>query len=193
LGLAETWNPVGLHEKLDVQSLALLHLKDYRLNRYEFELIQIEMEKNLPFDDGELTAYLAQTEKIIETLIDFDKDPIAAVSCLVDLSDVGNGEMDEFLRKVVEEFEDPEVLSSKGPKVLRSGVFKLADKLTKEVEKKREFQEKAKRMAFVNAFTSDKVIAKLSKYGGPISKSIFQTTKHLIILQDIRKKQSGEM
>jgi hypothetical protein len=188
LGLAETWNPVGLHEKLDVQNLALCYLKYYRLNRYEFELIQIEIEKNLPFDNGELTSYLARTEKIIETLMDFDQDPIAAVSCVVDLSDAGNGGMDEILRKVVGKFEDPEALSSEGQKVLRSGIFKLADNLAKEVEKKRQSQEKAKRMAFVNAFPSEKVIAKLSKYGGPIERSILQTTKQLITLQDIRKK-----
>jgi hypothetical protein len=192
-GLVEAWHPVGMAEDLSVKNLALCYLKYYRLNRYEFELTQIEIEKNLPFDDEKLTSYLERTEKNIKTLMGFDQDPIAAVNCLAGLSTVDNGVIDRALQNVEEKPENPEALSSESQKALRSGVFKLADNLAKEVEEKRKFQEKAKRMAFVNAFLSDKMIAKLSKYGGPIERSIFQTTKHLIMIQDIRKKQSGEM
>jgi hypothetical protein len=193
LGLGEAWHPVGMAEDLCVKNLALCYLKYYRLNRYEFELTQIEIEKNLPFDDGELTSSLERTEKNIKSLMGFDQDLIAVIDCLADLSSADNRVIDLALKNVAERLEKPEALSSEDQKAIREGVFKLADDLAKEVEEKREYQEKAKRMAFVNAFPSDKVIAKLSKYGGPIERSIFQNTKHLIMLQGIRKKQSGEM
>ncbi len=192
LGLIDAWIPQGAQEENCVCMITVAYFKLFRLDRYEFDLIQMEIEKLLPSDGGELAAYLEKAEETVEILRNFDEDPLSAIESLADWDGLVNEEKIMILQKVSKNLENPESNIYENQEVLRAGVFKLADQIGKEAEKKRGDHEKLKRMAFVNAFPSEEVIAKLSKYGGPIQKTITQNIKLLVTLQGIRKKRSGE-
>jgi hypothetical protein len=96
-------------------------------------------------------------------------------------------------QKVAEKFGDLSSVTDQELGALRAGIFKLADHISEIVEKKRKSKEKLNHLIFINSIPNEKEIAKITKYGGSIERSIFQNYKLLIALQKIRKGGSGEM
>ncbi|MBT3510643.1 MAG: hypothetical protein HN472_13980 [Nitrospina sp.] len=192
-GLVRAWDPQEMDEVLCIKNIAQGHIKLQRLHRYESEMIQRELEQYLPSTGDELVDSVKQAERVIFTLKNFDHDPTASVDCAIGLADTSSREMSIVAQKVAEKFGDLSSVTDQELGALRAGIFKLADHISEIVEKKRKSKEKLNHLIFINSIPNEKEIAKITKYGGSIERSIFQNYKLLIALQKIRKGGSGEM